>query len=152
MRGMYTASVKISGLAAAKTLLYITVPANKVVELHNAFVTNCNNETSEQIEVKWSLVNALGTPTGTTLTPAKHEQGDQAAGSTVVGNVTASEPTYVSNTDHGYQGVPSLSGYVYTPTPEERIVLAGGATWGLRLISTPTSFDAIVSVTFREMG
>jgi hypothetical protein len=152
MRGVYTADVKISALAAAKTVIYITAPAAKVVEILSSVIENCSNETNEQLEATWQIVNALGTPTGTALTPAKHEAGDQAAGSTVVGDVTASEPSYVANTLNGRSGFSSLAGYMFAPLPEERPIIAPSATWGLRMLSTPTAFDAIVRVTFREIG
>src|SRR5688500_16898582 len=111
MRGVYTAKIKISGLAAAKTLMYITAPAAKVVEILGAIITNASNETNEQCEATLQRISALGTPTGTALTPSKHENGDQAAGSTAVGNITASEPTYAANSEVGYEGFASLAGY-----------------------------------------
>lgn len=153
MRGVYTAKIKISGLAAAKTLAYITAPADKIVEILSASVTNATNETNEQIEITFQRVTTLGTPTATTLTPSKHEPGDQAAASTVKGNVTASEPTYTADTEIGYEGVASLSGYYFKPMPEERPTVLGQTTLGLRLLSTTiTAIDAIVSITFREIG
>lgn len=152
MRGVYEAQIKISGLAAAKTLLYITAPANKIVEILSASITNLTNETNEQCEACFQVVSSLGTPTGTTLTVTKMEAGDQAAGSTCVGNVTASEPTYSANTQYAYRGFASLAGFEFAPVPEERPVIAGGATHGLRMLNAPTSFDAVVRVMFREVG
>lgn len=154
MRGVYEASIKISGLSAAKTLMYITVPSNKTVEVLSAEVTNLTNETNEQCEATFQLISSLGTPTATTITPTKAEQGDQAAGSTVKGNVTASEPTYSSspNVEVGRKGFASLAGYQYAPVPEERPVLAGGSSWGLQLLNSPSAFDAMVVLRFREMG
>jgi len=152
MRGVYTANIKISGLAAAKTLMYITVPADKVVEILSASTTNATNETNEQIECTLQRVTTLGTPTATTLTPAKHEPGDQVAGSTVKGNVTASEPTYTADTEIGREGASSLGGWYFDPTPEERPIIPGQATMGLRILAAPTAFDAIIRLTFREIG
>lgn len=152
MRGVYTASAAISGVTAAKTLMYLTAPANKVVEILSARITNSSNETNEQCLATFQTVNALGTPTKTDITPAKHEAGDQAASSTVAANVTASEPTYVSNTEIGRQGFSSLGGWYFDPTPEERPIVAGGASVGLRLMNAPTSLDLLVSITFREIG
>ncbi len=152
MRGVYTASIAISGLNAAKTLMYITAPATKVVEILSAAISNSSNETNEQLLATFQTVNVLGTPTGTATTPAKHETGDQAAGSTVVGNVTASEPSYVANTEVGREGFSSLGGYFFDPTPEERPIIVAAGTLGLRMISTPAAFDAMVRITFREIG
>jgi hypothetical protein len=153
VRGVYESNIRISALAAQKTLMYITAPANKVVEILSASVTNESNTTNQQLECCFQKVTTLGTPTGTTLTPTKAEQGDQAAGSTVVGNVTASEPTYTASTQYGLRGFASLAGYEFAPLPEERLCIAGSDTWGLRLLNTtPTAFDADVRIVFREIG
>ncbi len=154
MRGVYEASIKISSLAAAKTLLYITAPSAKCVEVLSASVTNATNETNEQCEVTLSLISSLGTPTATTITPTMAQQGDQAAGSTLKSNVTASEPTYASSpaVEVGRQGFASLAGYQFAPVPEERPVIAPSATWGLYLVNAPTAFDAVVALRFREIG
>jgi hypothetical protein len=154
MRGVYEASFQISALSAAKTLAYITAPSNKVVEILSASVTNADNETNEQLEIGWSKISTLGTPTGTTITPTKMEQGDQAASSTVKGNVTGSEPTYASapSIEVGREGVPSLGGWRYAPVPEERLVIAGGDSWGLYNYNSITALKASVRIVFREIG
>src|SRR5687768_3864505 len=130
MRGVYEASYKIATVTAAKTLMYLTAPSNKVVQILEAHVTNYDNETNEQMEFCLQKVNALGTPTATTVTPAKTELGDQAAASTVKANVTASEPSYVADTEIGRDAVASLNGWHFEP--EEDTYIAGGDTWGLR--------------------
>ncbi len=151
MRGVYTASIKISGLTTARTLLYVTVPDDIVVEILRASVTNLSNETNEQIECLIQRISSLGTPTKTDITPAKHESGDQASACTVAGNVTASEPTYSANTEIGGEGSPSLGGWYFSPTPEERPRYVQGS-FGIRLINTVTSYDAICSITYLEIG
>lgn len=153
MRGVYTANIAITGLAAAKTLMYITAPAGRAVEIISASITNVNNETNEQLVATFQRVNALGTPTDSAVTPAKHENNDQAAGSTVRGNVTASEPTYLADTELGKEGFGSIGGWYHNPQPEERIHIPAGGTLGLRITSsTFTSFDAAIKITFREIG
>lgn len=154
MRGVYTATHKLSGLATAKTLMYLTAPSNKVVEILSVSVTNESNETNEQLQICLQRVTTLGTPTATTITPAKHEAGDQAAGSTVKANVTASEPTYTDNSGDEIfrEGCSSLAGWFYDPVPEERPIVAGGASVGLRNINSNTAFDAMIRMTFRELG
>ncbi len=154
MRGCYEASYAIAALAAAKTLMYITAPATACVEILSASVTNRSNETNEQADCVISKISSLGTPTATTVTPSKTEQGDQAAGSTVKGEVTGSEPTYATGPaiEHGRGGFASLAGWQYAPIPEERVVIAPGASWGIRLLSSPSAFDAAVCIRFREIG
>jgi hypothetical protein len=52
MRGVYTAATKISGLNAQKTLMYLTAPAAKVVEIIAATVTNESNVPNPQFELQ----------------------------------------------------------------------------------------------------
>jgi hypothetical protein len=159
MRGVYGANYRIAGVTTGKTLLYITVPSTIVVDILSCYVTNESNETNEQLLCCLQRVTTLGTPTATTITPTKAEKGDQAAASTVKANVTASEPTYgaiaqggaIVDAD-GLQGFPSLSGWAYQPTPEERQTIAPGDTWGLRLVNTITSADLCVQLNFQERG
>lgn len=153
MRGAYTAQAKASTISAALTLLYITAPANKVITILSTYIgTAGSNTTNQQLEATWQLVGTLGTPTGTAVTPTPTEQGDGASGATVVATITASEPTYTAGKLHGHGGFSSLGGYQYAPLPEERFVIAGGATWGLRMLSTPTSTDFVTEVTYVECG
>jgi hypothetical protein len=132
-------------------LLYITAPATQVVEILEASVTNADTETNEQLRCTWQDITTLGTPTATPLTPAKHEAASSAAASTVKANVTASEPTYTANTEIGHKGFPSLGGWDHGGIPETRKYIAPGASAGIRLLDAPTSFNCVVSVTFREL-
>jgi hypothetical protein len=152
MRGVYQASIRISGFTGNKTVIYITAPASKVVEILGASITNESNETNEQFYATFQRITTLGTPTATTLTPSKAEAGDQAAGSTVKGNVTASEPTYTANTEVGIQAAGSLQGWYYDPIPEERLYVEPSGNMGLRMLTTVTAFDAVGTVRFREIG
>ncbi len=161
MRGVYRANFRIAAVTSARTLLYITAPASVCVDILNARITNESNETNEQLLAAWQRITTLGTPTATTITPTKSESGDQAAASTVKANVTASEPTYGASAQgaaivdvEGLMGFASLSGYFYQPTPEERLTIKVGESWGLRLLapSAPVSFDLCVEVTFQERG
>jgi hypothetical protein len=150
LRGVYTSALKIAALGAAKTLAYITAPSGKTVEILSVTVTNESNATDFQMQVAISNISSLGTPTATSVTPTPHEAGDQAAGSTTKFNVTASEPTY--STVITQEGATSLIGYRHEPAPEERIYVSSAASVGIRLITTPTSSDFDVRITFREIG
>lgn len=153
MRGAYSAQIAISTVTAAKTLLYITAASTKIVEIISAFITpSGSNTTNQNCRACWQKIGTLGTPTGTSLTPTPTEQGDQAASSTVVGNVTASEPTYTSNVVHAHMGFSSLGGYQYGPVPEERLTIPPSGSWGLRLLDAVTSCDLVVNCVFVERG
>lgn len=155
MRGVYRANLNVTGLTAGRTIMYVTAPANKVVEILSASLTPSGaNVTNQNLDACLQQVGTLGTPTvGATLTPSPAEPGDQAAGSVVKGTVTASEPTYTANTQHDKQGFASLAGYRHQPVPEERVVIPGGATMGLRLLTSAlTSEDFNAEIVFREIG
>jgi hypothetical protein len=153
MKGVYTDDIKISGLSAAKTLLYITNPGTVATEIISASVGGCGaNVTNQQLEVQWQRITTIGTPTATAITPTPQETGDQAAKATVGGNVTASEPTYTAGAIFDHQGYASLAGYQHNPVPEERIIVPPGASIGLKMISTPAAFDCVVKVVHREIG
>ena len=152
MRGTYVASTTFSSLTTGpQTLIQLTAPSTAVVELIRATVTVNNNATNEQLEIQIQRASvAGGSPTG--LTPAKTEDGDQAAGSTVGASPT-SEPTYTANKIIDRAGIPSVGGYVYNPVPEERPIIAPSAIVGLK-INTPsfTSSSGDATLTFREIG
>lgn len=153
MKGAYTAQIAISSVTAAKTLLYITAASSRVVEIISAFITpSGSNTTNQNCRAAWQRIGTLGTPTGTSITPTPTEYNDQAASSTVVGNVTASEPTYTSGVIHGHMGFSSLGGYQFTPVPEERPCIPPSGSWGLRLLDSIASADLVVDVTFVERG
>lgn len=131
--------------------MYLTAPSNKVVELLEASIT-VSGTTNQQLEANLQRVSSLGTPTATTVTPSPTEAGDQSASSTVKGNVTASEPTYSSGVTFGQMQFSSLGGWYFQPLPEDRPVVAGGASIGLQLLSTPSSADFDINLVFREIG
>jgi hypothetical protein len=62
MKGVYTAAYKIAGLNASKTMMYLTAPSNKVVEIIACTVTNESNATNQQMEVQIANISTLGTP------------------------------------------------------------------------------------------
>jgi hypothetical protein len=150
MRGVYTAATKIAGLNASKTLAYLTAPATKAVEIIAVTVTNESNANNFQMEIAIANITTLGTPSATTVTPTPHESGDQAAGSTVKMNCTTEPTTY--GTTITQEGAASLVGYRHEPAPEERLIVTPNTSIGVRMITTPTTFDCDVRITFREIG
>jgi hypothetical protein len=153
MRGVYTAAGKISALNAARTLAYLTAPAGKAVEIIGITVTDESNATNFQFEAAIARITTLGSPANyTALAPTPHEVGDQAAGTTVnLATGTSTEPTTYGATIN-QEGAASVLGYRHEPQPEERIIVANSASIGIRMITTPTAFDADVRITFREIG
>jgi hypothetical protein len=151
MRGVYTAHIDITGLSSAKTLLYIQAPATAVIEILSAMVTNLDTETSEQLSVGLFHVTTIGSPTGTSVIPEKHEKLDAASMATVLGDLTVEPTTYATN-PIDKQGINNLSGFRYDPLPEERPIIPPSGAMGLRMLVAPNSFNAAVSIVFREIG
>lgn len=152
MRGIYTAGVSITGLGAAKTLLLLQVPSTRAIEILSAAISNGDNETNEQLRAAFQRVSSVGSPAGTSVTPSKHEPGDQASSLTVLGNLTAEPTTYDTASKLAEAGFATLAGWVFQPSVEERIVVGPSGQIGLVLLNGPTSFNAIARVTWREIG
>lgn len=151
MRGVYTASALISSLATSKTVVLLTAPATAAVEILGIGLSNTDSESSEQWDIALFRVTTLGSAAGTSVVPAKHENGDTAANASCLVNLTV-EPTTYETVAIDRQGVSNLAGYRYDPIPEERPALPPSGSIGLKLISTPSSFNAAIQITFREIG
>lgn len=154
MRGVFRAVDTISGVTTAKTLLYIEVPTDAVIEILSARITCQDEDTSEQIMAELNRIATLGTPTATTITPKPTEEGSAAFGGTVKSNVTASEPTYDAEEAAIHSGgANKLAGWEYVPLPEERPIISPGDDVGLRLIDAiANSSDLTAEIVFREIG
>ena len=152
MKGVYTANIAINGVTEAVTLICLTAPANRVVEVLSASVTQTNG-IAVTLGATLTRVGVLGSPDQTSITAHKHESGDQAAGSTVGGNITpGGDPTYVSE-DYGLQGFHTLAGWFFDPVRDGQVFVAPGASIGLRLTIAPGSaMDTLAEITFREIG
>lgn len=151
MRGVYTAYYDITGISTAKTLMLLTAPSSAVLEILGVHVTNLDVETSEQLSIGLYRVATAGSPTGTSVTPEKHEAGDASAAATVLANLSGEPSAYASN-PIDKQGVNNLAGYHYDPIPEERPTVAPSGAMGVRLLVAPSSFNCSVMVVYREIG
>lgn len=152
MRGVYTAEISISSLSSAKTLMLLTAPSTACLEILSVSTSNLTSETSEQLSIGLFNVTTIGSPSGTAVTPEKHENLDAAASATASGNLSG-EPSAYSSKGIDVQGVNSLSSYRYDPMPEERPIVGPSRAIGVRMLTAPTnSFDCRVQVVFREIG
>lgn len=151
MRGVYTAYYDISAISTAKTLMLLTAPSTAVLEILGVHVTNLDVETSEQLSIGLHRVTTIGAPTGTSVTPEKHENGDATAAATVLANLTAEPTTYATNPINK-QGVNNVAGYHYDPMPEERPTVPPSGAIGVRLLVAPAAFNASVMIVYREIG
>lgn len=151
MRGVYTAEIVISSLSTAKTILYLQAPSTACLEILSVSTSNLTSETSEQLSIGLYNVTTIGSPSGTSITPEKHENLDAAASCTAAGDLSV-EPSAYSSKGIDVQGINNLSGYRYDPMPEERPIVGPSRAIGVRMLTAPTSFDCRVQVVFREIG
>jgi len=160
MRGVYTGRIVHTALAAAKDLLVITSPTDRVIEILEAHVTNRTQETNEQLEAALFRCTVAGTGAATAITKKPHEPNDAAAGATLEHTYATTQPTLDADPVGGMEpGFSSLAGWHFAPIPESRIYVCGTAAEAdtkilvLRLITaTFTAFDCVASITWREIG
>lgn len=153
MGQVYEASIETVSAVSAKTLMYIEVATTVAVLLHYVEVTAAHNDTNEQLEITIQQITTLGTPTATTITPAKLVGGNAVPDSVVKGDVTASEPTYTANTDIGHMGASSLGGWRYDPAGGPKLEMSPNSDWGIRLVTAMGTAKALsVRMIFEEIG
>lgn len=152
MRGIYTASIEIASLSAAKTVLLIECASTKIIEILSISLTNENQTTAEQLQIALLRVTTKGSPAGTTANSAVSEIGTAATGATVLGDLSAEPTTYAAPPLY-QEGVNNLAGFHYDPLPEERPTIAPSGLVGLKLLANPTNaFKCVATITYREMG
>lgn len=150
MRGVYVAEKKMT-LTASKTLMLVEAASTHVLEILSCMVTNVGNDTAEQIECGLFHVTTKGSPTGTSVTPRKTEQGDQASAATVLANLTA-EPTTIEADPVDRQGKSNLAGYSFIPREEEKVYVKPSGLIALRLLQAIASTELSVQIKYREIG
>ena len=152
MRGVYTAEIEISSFATAITGILLECPADSVLEIISASITNMDTDSNEQLEAGIIMVTTKGAPAGTAMTPEPHETGDAASGVTALGELTT-EPTTYNTVMIDRQGFSNLAGYRYDPLPEEKPIDSPSGLLGLKLLSAPSAgFKAACMIVYRELG
>lgn len=152
MRGVYTVRETVTGVTAAKVLLYIATPADQCIEILSAQISTAEG-TSESIHAK--LSRATGSVGGgDALTPKPHEEGDAASSCTAKGGNTAITGMTADGDDDALANHANnkIGMWVYVPLPEERQTVKPSDFLLLETKNTITSSDLIASITFREIG
>ena len=146
---VYTATTEIAAVAAAQTLLTVAAPADAVVVILRAYMSQEDLTASEMLRAQLQRASADGTGTG--VTAEQHEVGDAAFGGTVLEDHSV-EPTFT--------GIPLeneewnvLNGWIWVPMPEDRVELSPSGIIGLRLDTAPSAGTIIAAgITFGEIG
>lgn len=149
----YEAAYTCVSVSAAQTLIYITNTSTMALRVVYASAGISDVDTNEQTYACLQKVSSLGTPTGTTVTPAKLSNGDPASSVTCKADITASEPTYSANTQIGLESFPMIAGFRFAPQREtDYLEISPSETWGLRLLGAITSATVPVLIKFQEIG
>lgn len=151
---MYVAPFQGVSISAAQDVFEISAPADAVVIVHRCEITDETSETSEQGVIKINR-GSSGTTSGSggsSVTPAPLETGMAAAGSTVERNNTTAM-TGGTITHKGGAGFNWLNGYLYAPTPEERLVISPSERLTFNLVNAPGAARTCSGyVIFEEIG
>ncbi len=149
---MYTVSASVASVTTVIDLLRISAPTDAVVVVHKVIITQeteFGDAASEQMDIQFHRGSTDGSG-GATPTARQLEAGDAAFGGTVAtGNTTQSTEGNILHVEA--QNV--MAGFVYAPTPEERIVLSPSGRLIVELPTAPDdSIDFRVWAAFEEIG
>jgi len=151
MRGVY--SIRFSGtITTAKTILQIKAGAASALEILRASITNTTVDASDSGEAQ--ILRKSAAATVTSFTPLLWDPADQAA-KAVGGTAATGHTATVEGTDTDIlvaEGFNVLNGWLWLPTPEERIIVPQGGIIGLKTAVTITSATLLGIMVFREIG
>lgn len=151
-RGVYSVTASIATVTAAKTLIQLKAGPNTAIELLRAWITNGSVTTDDNVEGQ--ILRKTAAATVTSFTPLKFNPLDGAADS--VGGTTATGTNASAEGTDGdilaREGFSILAGWVWLPTPEERIVVPSAGFLALKSAITITSATLICGMIFRELG
>lgn len=138
-------------VTTAKTLIQLKAGASRKVELLRAWISQSSvtaDDTGEALLLRYTSAGTV-----TSATPIKHNPDGQAAqavgGTAATGtNATAEGSTSIENII--LEGFSVLAGWVWLPTPEERIIVPPAGFLALKSNFDITSANIIAGMTFRE--
>lgn len=159
----YVVSMDSQTIVANATLVIIHTEATagargSVIELLRAWASQIGTEESDQLGITVGIkASAFGTYTSTTPTPLYI--GGNASG--IVGGTAGAEGT--SGTDASAEGGGSVTtlwsegfnnvgGWLWVPTPEERIIVPADTAVILKLIGTPSTLTGwCAGIAYQEL-
>ncbi len=164
MSHVYSVTMQNQTIVADATVVIIRAAsaigtrASKL-EILRAWCGQVREETSQQLGIiLGQKASAFGTYTSTTPTP--HEVGGAASGITG-GTAGASGTAGTDASAEGagtvtpiiYDGFNNLNGWLWVPTPEERIVVNVDIAVILKIVGTPTTLTGwSAGITFAELN
>ena len=156
MGRIYTAPFQGVAIAAAQDVFELLCPADCVIVLHRCEITDETSETSEQgvILMRRGTGSVTSGSGGSTITPAPMHFGDAASGATIErNNTTAMAVGTGVLTTIAAAGFNWLNGFLWAPTPEERIYISPDQRFAFNLVNAPGASRTCSGVlVFEELG
>jgi hypothetical protein len=161
---MYSVTMQNQTIVADATLVIIHTDSTiatggSAIMILRAWVGQQASETSDQLGVMLALkASAFGTYTSTT--PQGHYVGGRVSG--IVGGTSGAEGT--AGTDASaegagtvtpiiYDGFNNLNGWLWVPTPEERIIVPADTAIILKIVGTPAALgNWSAGITYLELN
>ena len=154
---VYSANFGGVAVSAAQDLFEILAAAGVPVIIHSIRIgqsSDAGDAQAEMLRVQVSLVNAVvtGGSGGSTSTSRAHSPASPAASTTVEANNTT-QATSSTTIDPIIEDTYNVqAGWLYLPTPEERLIVAAGTTLVVESPDTPTDpLTMSGTVTFEEI-
>ena len=164
MGAVYSVTMQNQTIIASADLVLIhtdstLASAASNIRILRAWCSQNATETSEQLGIMLALqASAFGTYTG--ATPAPHFIGGKVSG--IVSGTTGAEGTAGVDASANaagtktaiiYDGFNNLNGWLWVPTPEERIIVPPDMAVILKIVGTPATLTGwTAGITFREIA
>lgn len=157
MGRIYTASFQNVAYTTNDDVFELLTTSAVCAVIHEVTVTQSTEIGDAQAEMlRFTLHRVTGAPTsgsgGTTPTPIPHSPGDAAAVCTVEANNTT-DLTGGTSVLLREEAVHIANGFYYQPIPEDRITIAPGTRFMVKLANSPAdSVSLSGTITFEEIG
>lgn len=142
----YTINMNAVAVTGAITLLQYKAGSSNTAKILRVQVTQSNQTSSAQQTV--AILRKSGAATVTSYTPRLIDPGDSAAGG--AGSTTGTGTNASGEGTNGdillEQDFNVLNGWLYLPTPEERIIIAPSGIVGVTFTSAPGSSMTVDAV------
>lgn len=164
MAGTYNVPMNDQTIVADATLVIIRAAAAattraSILEILRVDVSQRGTATSQQLGIILAQkATAFGTYTSTTPQPriiggAASGISGSTSGAAAGAGTDASAEGAGTVTPYKVEGFNNLSGFLWVPTPEERILIAPDQAFIVKIVGTPTTLtNWYASVTFDELN
>lgn len=135
----YVARLDAQAVTGAITLIQVTAPSTSGLHLLRAWCSQSSSASATQLPIM--LVRKTATVTGSSFTPLALDENDPAASSTVLVNASAegTNGNILIREAWDY-----LNGWLWVPTPDDRIAVKAG---GIIALTLPVAPSASVTLT-----